>query len=77
AAKEYLSTAATPTVTADRITVSEGIDATKRAVELWLCPKGAEKPVPTDQGTRVIEEEEITPAVPEPAKPRAKRGKTK
>jgi len=77
AAKEYLSTAATPTVTADRITVSEGIDATKRAVELWLCPKGADKPVPTDHGTRVIEEEEITPALPEPAKPRPKRGKSK
>lgn len=54
AAKGYLET--TGGIAATRLTLSEGVHPTKNVVELWLCPKGAEKPTPSAEGTKVGDE---------------------
>lgn len=59
-----------------RLTLNKSIHRTKRIVEVWFCPKGAEKPVPTVEGTRIAEEpieEDVSPAAPERRPTRRRR----
>ncbi|MCM3870584.1 MAG: hypothetical protein ND895_07825 [Pyrinomonadaceae bacterium] len=76
-AKKYLQE--TRGIRAERITFSEGTHRTKMVVELWLVPKGAEKPTPSAEGTVVEDEPASDETEPEPRakRPRIKRGKSK
>lgn len=76
ATKEYLET--TGGIAATRLMLSEEVHRTKQVVELWFCPKGAEKPTPSSEGTKVVDEEPIEDIAPEPAPARRpRRGRNK